>query len=101
MEPQIACAHLRVAEKSHPGKTLKLKLARMVDALANRSGRFARDPIGQVLVLHCGHFDMDVDSIEQRTRDSRAVALNRDWRARAFVLRVSVEAARARIHRSD
>ena len=81
MKPQIARAHLRVAEERHPREARELRLARTIDALANRDRRLPRDAIGQVLVLHRGHLDVDVDAIEQRARDARAIALNRDRRA--------------------
>src|SRR5258708_34619433 len=76
MHAKIARAHLRVAEKFHPGKALELNFARTIHPLANRRRRFAGDSIGQVLELNRGHLDMDIDSIEQRARDSRAIALN-------------------------
>ncbi len=44
---------------------------------------------------------MDIDAVEQRPRDARAVALDHQWRACAFVLAVGVETAWARVHRGD
>src|SRR5579862_2048630 len=78
---KIARTHLRVAEKRHPLEARELHLTRAVDALAYRERRLSRDAVRQVLVLHRRHFDMDVNSIEQRARDARAIALNRDRRA--------------------
>ena len=48
---------------------------------------------GQFLVADRRHLDMNIDPIEQRTRDTRSIALDRDRRAGAFMLHVAEEAA--------
>ena len=66
MLAEIARSHLRVAEIRHPLEARELRLARAIDALANRYRRLSRDPVRQVLVLNRGHFNVNVDAIEQR-----------------------------------
>src|ERR1700691_5857010 len=95
MLAQLARAHLRVAEKRRLAEALDLQAARAVDPRADRRRALALVAIGQLLVAHRRHLDMDIDSIEQRSRNPRAVALDNHRRAGAFVLRVGIKAARA------
>ena len=65
-----------------------------VDALSNQRGGLAGVFTRQVLVTQGRHFDLDVDAVEQRSGDARAVTLDLQRRADAFLLRIAQKAAR-------
>jgi len=70
-----------------PGESLDLERAGAQHALAHRCGIFRGGRAAEFLVLHCGHFDVDIDAIDQRPGNFRNVALN--LRRRAVTLRAS------------
>src|SRR5262249_23574819 len=82
-------------------KTLELDVTSLIDALANRLRRFPGVATGEILITYRRHFDLNVDAVEERAGDSRAIALDLQRRADAFFLRVGKKAARARVHRCD
>src|SRR6266852_8418406 len=92
---QFARAHLRIAKERRSVKTRELKSARTIDTFADRRRRFSRAAIGELAVFHRRYLDMNIDTIQQWSRDARAIALDRQRRARALMLRVGVKAARA------
>src|SRR5229473_4524584 len=92
---QFARAHLRIAKKRRSVKTRELKSARTIDAFADHRRRFSRAAIRELAIFHRRHLNMNIDTIQQWSRDARAIALDRQRRARALMLRVGVEAARA------
>lgn len=67
------------------------------DAGANRSRWLGAFRAAQVLVLHGGGLDMEVDAVEQRAGDAVAVILDLTGRAAALALRVSIVTAFVRI----
>jgi hypothetical protein len=97
----ISGAHLRVGVNGSFLKALELDVTRVIDALANRFRGFAGVATGEVLVANRRHFDLNVDAIEERSGDARAIALDLQRRADAFFLRIGKEAARARVHSRD
>ena len=95
-------AHLRVGVNFSFVESLQLNRSRLVDAsrestLEALAGVFA----GELLIAQAGDFDLDIDAIEQRAGDFRAVALDLQRRADAFLLRIGKKSADARIHRRD
>jgi hypothetical protein len=97
----IARAHLRVGVDGPFLKPSKLDVARVIDALANRFRGFAGIAAGKILVAYRRHFDLNVDPIEERARYARAVALDLQRRADAFLLWIGKKTAGARIHCSN
>ena len=76
-------------------KALELNSARSVDSFANRVGRLAGIAAGEILIAQRGHFDLDINPVEQGAGDFGAVALNLERSAAAFLLRIGKESARA------
>jgi hypothetical protein len=64
------------------------------NGFAGLTWRFARE----FLVPHGGHFDVQIDAVQKRTRDALAVFLDRIGPAPAFAARVSVVTAWAWVH---
>ena len=64
-------------------------------------GRFTCFTTRQVAILHCGDFNMDIDSIHQRTGDLGSITLNLRNGAGAFIVGVTIITARAWVHGSD
>src|ERR1041384_474850 len=82
-------------------KTLLLTFTRADDALANRGGSFLSALAGDVAVFDSWHFDVQIDAIEQRTRNTLAISLHLYRAATAFAFQIAKVAARARIHGRD
>jgi hypothetical protein len=97
----ISGAHLGVGMDGSFLKAPELDVARLIDALANRLRGFPGVTAGEILVANRRHFDLNVDAIEERSGDARAIALDLERRADAFFLRIGKKAARARVHRRD
>ena len=57
-------------------ETLRLDGTRLFNPGANSSGGLARLGVRNVFVFHRRHVHMQVDSVQQRTADALAVALN-------------------------
>jgi len=73
----------------------ELSGARCVDPLTNDDRSFAGVLAREFLVAQRRDFDLDIDAVEQWTRDLRVVTLDLQRRADAFLLRIGKEAARA------
>ena len=82
-------------------KTLELDVTSLIDTLANRLRWFPSVATGEILIAYRRHFDLNIDAVEERAGDSRAIALDLQRRAHAFFLRIGKKAARARVHRCD
>jgi len=65
-----------------------------VDPGADGGGCLGRTVIGQLPVAHGRYLDLNVDAVEQRPGDPRAVALYVQRRAGALLLRIAEEATR-------
>jgi len=66
-------------------------------APADRCAGLANPVAAELLVVHARHLDMDVDAVQQRTRDAFLVLGDGGWGAGAGLLTVAVIAARAGI----
>ena len=82
-------------------EALELDVTCVIHALANRFRRFPSVAAGKILVSYRRHFDLNVDAIEERAGDARAIALDLQRCADAFFLRIGKKTAGARIHRGD
>jgi len=58
------------------GETLELALSRSLHARANGGRVFGVTFIGQLRVVDAGHFDVDVDAVQQRAADALPEAHN-------------------------
>ena len=54
-----------------------------------------------VAILHSGHFNVQIDAIQQRAGNALAITLHLSWTATAFAFEIAKIAAWARIHRGD
>ena len=70
-----------------------LRHARPVHPLPDRFARLPRSMVGERPVLHGRHLEMDVDAVEQGSRDAGEVALDPKGPADAIVLRIAEVAA--------
>ena len=66
------------------------------DPLPDGGGRLALPQLRQLFVGDRGHFDMDVDAVEQRPGDTAAVAGDLGRRAAAFAAGIGLVAAMKR-----
>ena len=87
--------HARIGGELSRGKAFQLKLACLVDALANDRGGFARAVVVQFGNGESGGFNVEIDAIKQRPADARAVTLDLRRGTAALVLRVTEVAAGA------
>ena len=69
----------------------------MLHAGADRGRGFGRRVVAQLFERDGGHFDVDIDAVEQRPGYLAQIALNDGRRAAAFAAGVAVEAAGARV----
>src|SRR4029077_8449543 len=99
---EVTRRHARVAVyfRAIP-KTLLLKLPRADNAPADRIGTFLSAFAGDVTIFDCGHFNVQVDAVEQRPGDALPIPLYLKRAATAFALQVAKIAARAGIHRRN
>src|SRR5437667_1829970 len=82
-------------------EALLLKLSRSDNALANRSGSFLCAFAGNIAIFDCGHFNVQIDAVEQRAGHSLAIALHLKRPTTAFAFQIAKIAARAGIHRRN
>src|SRR6266404_7119330 len=82
-------------------KTLLLKLPRADNATPDRTGTFLSAFAGDITIFDCGHFNVQIDAVEQRAGDSLAIALHLKRPATAFALQVAEIAAWTGIHRRN
>src|SRR5262245_29990528 len=69
------------------------------DSLAHRRRRLARRLPHQFFLRNCGHFDVNIDAIEQWSRELPAITRHLVGRTVAFAIRMSKKTAWARVHR--
>jgi hypothetical protein len=91
--------HLRVAENLAAVEARQLEVAGGVDSRANRRRRFPRALVGQFLVTHRRHLDLNDDAVEQRPRNLGAVTLNLQGGAGALLGRITMKAAGTPVYR--
>src|SRR5206468_6950959 len=82
-------------------EALLLKLERADNALANRAGSFLCGFAGNIAIFDCGHFNVQIDAVEQRAGHSLAIALHLKRPTTAFALQIAKIAARTWIHRRN
>src|ERR1043165_4274275 len=96
---QLPRRHTRVATYFRlVSKTFPLAFSCSNDVLANGSRAFLGAFAGNVAIFHGRHFNVQIDAIEQRPRDTLTVALHLNGAAAAFTLQIAKIAARAGIH---
>lgn len=83
--PDHSGRHLGVAAHLGAGEARLLHLARPGYTRRDGTGPLALAAVGQVPVLNCGDFDVDVDAVQKRTGDARTVALDYERGAGAEV----------------
>src|SRR2546430_2350707 len=97
--PDVACRHVRVRIDPGPaGESLPLHHTRAIHPLPHRRARLAPALIRERAVLHRRHLEVDVDPVEQRTRDAGEIALDAERPADAIVLGIAEVAAGTGIH---
>ena len=74
MAAKIGGAHASVGARAGPGEPGSLYFPCSSDALANGCGVFSLVMFHESVVGNAWYFDMEVDPIEQWTRDACAVA---------------------------
>src|SRR5437667_6958989 len=99
---KMTSRHARIAVYSGViAEALLLKLSRADNALANRTGSFLCAFAGNITIFDRGHFNVQIDAVEQRAGDSLAIALHLKRPATAFALQVAKIAAWTWIHRRN
>ncbi len=71
--PYLPDAHIGVANDigcSMTGEALVLNIACGLDSCLNRFGHFACSIPAQFLVIHTRHFDVNINTVKQRSGDS-------------------------------
>src|SRR5207245_3489552 len=74
-------------------KAITLERSGPIHPLSDRLTRLGGALIGERPVLHGGHFQVDVDAVEQRAGHAREIALHAERAAHAVMLRISEVAA--------
>src|SRR5207247_7287405 len=82
-------------------KSLLLKLPRAHDAFANRGRIFLSALTSDIAIFNCRHFDVQINTIQQRAGDALPIPLYLQWPTTAFALQVAKIAARTRVHRGN
>lgn len=94
--------HLGVAEDAGlVAVALGLDEAGGGDALADGGARLAGGGRGELVEWHGEYLDLQVDAVEQRSRNAVHVLLHGAWGAGAFLGGMIIVAARAGVHRGD
>lgn len=79
-------------------ETFGLYVTRFDDALTDGFTRFAARRRGQFFNGHRHHFHLNVNAVEQRTRDFVEVTVDLSWRADTFVVGMIIVATGTRVH---
>jgi len=105
--PHLGHAHVGVADdvrspvdsliRRHTKSSI-LYLPRRLDAPSNRLAGLAEAVAAQLVVVHARHFDVDVDAVEQWSRDALLVFRDHRRRTGAGLLAVAIVAAWTGIH---
>ena len=81
-------AHLGVGVNLPIDKTLQLDGAGGIHPLSYLTRTFSGIFVGELLITQSRHFDLNIDPIKQRAGNLGPVALDLQWRAGAFLLRI-------------
>src|SRR5206468_5958515 len=99
---EVTRRHARVAVYLRVlSETLLLKLPCAHNALADGSGSFLCAFAGDITIFDRGHFDVQIDAVEQWTGDALPISLHLKRSATAFALQVAKIAAWTGIHRRN
>src|SRR5581483_8510390 len=82
-------------------ESIVLLLPRACDSAPNWNGMFFRSIARDVAIFHRWHFNVQIDPIEEGTRDSLAVTLHLQRTAATFAFQVSEISTRAGVHRRN
>jgi hypothetical protein len=91
----VGARHAGVDVRFPRSEACALQCARLDHALADCGAGFAGFLGTQFFKRDGGRFDVEVNAVEQRTRNALAVAFDLDLRAAAGAFRIAVVAARA------
>lgn len=97
----LGWTHFGVEADGGTGETLRLDIPGGFHTSAHSGGGFAGAVVGELLVLHAGYLDVDVDAVHQGTGDTLLVTGDRYGGAGAGLESVAIVTTRARIHGSD
>ncbi len=86
----MAVCHLGIAVNLHPFESAKLKASRPVHPFLDLPGRFPLFPTGQIPILHCRDFDVDIDPVHQGAGDLGPVTLDLGDGTDAFLVKITV-----------
>src|SRR5438874_2370712 len=101
MTVHVSRAHLRIRDDSPAAKARVLTLTSSSHAAPDVRRRLGRWVAAKLLRSEGRSFDVQIDAIEQRTRDPSAVAANVGGGASTLAAGVREEPTRARVHRRD
>src|SRR5262249_27256158 len=73
---QFPRSHLRVTKEATLTITGELNIARSIDPFANRCRRFSRGALSQFAIFDRRNFDMNIDTVEQRSGNPRPITLD-------------------------
>src|SRR5436309_14066892 len=95
---ELTGSHARVAIYFRIiAKSLLLKLPRPDDAFANRGRIFLSALTSDIAIFNCRHFDVQINTIQQRAGDALPIPLLLQRPTTAFALLVAKIAARTRV----
>jgi hypothetical protein len=99
---EVTCRHARVAVYFCAlTKTLLLALTGTDNPLADGSRSFLSAFAGNVAIFDRGHFNVQIDAVEQWPGNALPISLHLKRTAAALPFEIAKIAARARIHRSN
>src|SRR5215207_351565 len=92
---------LHRSRETSDSKPLALDMARRLDSGPDGFGGLSHSISTQLFVINSGDFDMDIDTIKQRTGDPFLILRDKRMSAAARLLGVPIITTRAGIHGSD
>ena len=99
--PDLPRPHIGIAGHAQRCQPCTLAVARGFHPGADGGGGFAQRGIGEFVVFHAGHLDVQVNAVQERTGDALAVALDHAHGTGASPLSVTKIATLTGIHSSD
>ena len=98
---QVTRVHVRVGIDPRAGEAVQLARASELHPGANDGGGLAQASVATLPRRNARHLEPQVDTVEQRTAEARAVLAQTVRRAGALLAPVAQVAARARVHGRD
>ena len=96
-QPKVIDGECLGGELTRPTERMALGDDARADLRRSFAGLVARN----FAELHLRHFDMQINTVEQRTGNALAISLNLDGAAAALAFQIAKISARTRIHRGD